>query len=573
VKLIFNIPVNAYLTALVMLIVSATIIQPVQAQSKEAASHETVQKLFTTADELRYSDPEGAKKIALQAAWLAELSNNKEDILKTQRLLSSIYWLTSQYDSALYTANEALMLSEQLNNAHEKATTLHTIGIIYRALGDPDRAVSQFFESLQIFENLEDKSGISRLFNSIGILFADQDDVDRAKDYYSRSLDISRQLGDLHGIARGLNNLALIENGEGSLERRKQYLAEALKINRQTGQKLWEGINYLNLGEVYLDEEKYDSAYHYYRLSLKHFEQLKNIPQMVSALLYLSEYYERSGDLEHSHVLARRAMHLADSTNVMRSKISAAHRLSQVNNLLGNEMKSLRYSVLSYQLQDSINKEESANRIRMIEMLNDYDRTLQAKKLEQQKRDATYLVIIITIVFMAILAVTIVLARMKINRKNAQMLKKDLESELDNKNKELTISVMSLMKKNEIITNIAKRLNKLNRDRDKEVILSDMRAIIKDLKRSSENEIWEDFDRRFREVHSGFYQQLTKQYPNLTPNELKLCAFMRMNLSSKEISELTGQRVPSIDIARSRLRKKLGIAHSEVNLTNFLSQF
>ncbi len=573
VKLVSNISVSEILSVIVFLVVSFATLQPAVADNTAANRAAMVQELFMQADQLRYSDPQAAKEIALQAAWLAKLTRNKEDILRTQRLLSGVYWLTSQYDSALYAANEALVLSEQLNNAYERATTLHTMGIIYRALGDPDRAVKLFFESLQIFEELDDKSGISRSFNSIGILFADQDDLDRARDYYTQSLKISRELGDFAGIARGLNNLAVLEKDEGKIEVRKQYLFEAAKINRQIGQKLWEGINYHNLGEAYLDAALHDSAFHFFRLALQHFEQLKNIPQMVSALLDLSIYYEALDDMTQSNIAAQRAMHLADSADVMRSKIQAARRLSEVNKLIGDELNSLRYSLLSYQLQDSINKEESTNRIRLNEMLNEYDRALQAKKLEQQKKDAAYLIIIITIVFLAILAVFIMLARMKLNRKNALLLKKDLEAELESKNKELTISVMSLMKKNETITNIAKRLNKLHRDQDKEDILSDMRSIIKDFKRSSENEIWDDFDRRFREVHNDFYQQLTKQFPNLSPNELKLCAFMRMNLSSKEISELTGQRVPSIDIARSRLRKKLGIAHSEVNLANFLSQF
>jgi DNA-binding CsgD family transcriptional regulator len=62
------------------------------------------------------------------------------------------------------------------------------------------------------------------------------------------------------------------------------------------------------------------------------------------------------------------------------------------------------------------------------------------------------------------------------------------------------------------------------------------------------------------------------KYPDLTQSELKLCAFLRLNMSTKEISELTGQRILTIDHARYRLRKKLGISNSEINLVTFLSQ-
>jgi DNA-binding CsgD family transcriptional regulator len=74
------------------------------------------------------------------------------------------------------------------------------------------------------------------------------------------------------------------------------------------------------------------------------------------------------------------------------------------------------------------------------------------------------------------------------------------------------------------------------------------------------------------EVHAGFYEKLLKAYPDLSQNELKLCAFLRLNMSTKDIAELTGQQLPSIDKARYRLRKKLGLASSETNLVTFLSQ-
>ena len=67
-----------------------------------------------------------------------------------------------------------------------------------------------------------------------------------------------------------------------------------------------------------------------------------------------------------------------------------------------------------------------------------------------------------------------------------------------------------------------------------------------------------------------FYKALNKKFPDLTNNERKLCAFLRLNMSTKEISAITFQSVHSITIARSRLRKKLNITHSDISLTDFL---
>jgi len=73
-------------------------------------------------------------------------------------------------------------------------------------------------------------------------------------------------------------------------------------------------------------------------------------------------------------------------------------------------------------------------------------------------------------------------------------------------------------------------------------------------------------------VHKDFYDALLRRFPELTPSELKLCAFLKLNMTTKEISELTGQRLNTLENARYRLRQKLGITNSEANLVTFLAQ-
>jgi DNA-binding CsgD family transcriptional regulator len=71
-------------------------------------------------------------------------------------------------------------------------------------------------------------------------------------------------------------------------------------------------------------------------------------------------------------------------------------------------------------------------------------------------------------------------------------------------------------------------------------------------------------------VHIEFYEKLQSKFPDLTTNERKLCAFLRLNMTTKEISAITNQSLNSIEMARHRLRKKLNIDNSQVNLTTFL---
>jgi DNA-binding NarL/FixJ family response regulator len=148
--------------------------------------------------------------------------------------------------------------------------------------------------------------------------------------------------------------------------------------------------------------------------------------------------------------------------------------------------------------------------------------------------------------------------------------KKLLETFLEDKEKQLANDVLYQIKKNEIIKEVVSKLlhqTKQSTGINKEVVKE---AII-NLGRTTEENVWSEFEIRFKKVHSNFYDNLQLKFPDLTRNERRLCAFLRLNMSSKEISAISGQSSKTIDVARYRLRKKLGIANDEKGLIAFLN--
>ena len=97
-----------------------------------------------------------------------------------------------------------------------------------------------------------------------------------------------------------------------------------------------------------------------------------------------------------------------------------------------------------------------------------------------------------------------------------------------------------------------------------------MQSIIIDLQNVMDKEVWEEFEFRFQQVHRSFYENLQSRFPELSPAEIKLAAFLRLNMTTKDIASITGQSVKSLEVARARLRKKLGITNQDINLVNFL---
>jgi DNA-binding CsgD family transcriptional regulator len=150
--------------------------------------------------------------------------------------------------------------------------------------------------------------------------------------------------------------------------------------------------------------------------------------------------------------------------------------------------------------------------------------------------------------------------------------KKNLSDQLDFKKKELVLHVMNVIKKNQLLSDLTEKLVQIESESSSADSKETIKKIARELKKSDDEDLWQELSLRFKEVDSEFYHRLSSKFPSLTPNELRICAFLRMNMSSKEIAGLTGQQISSLDTARYRLRQKLGIANSEFNLVSFLSQ-
>lgn len=145
-----------------------------------------------------------------------------------------------------------------------------------------------------------------------------------------------------------------------------------------------------------------------------------------------------------------------------------------------------------------------------------------------------------------------------------------LEVEINFKNSELASSAMHLVKKGELLTKIKAELSHVMKSMDNQQAANELKKMIKTLSEDDQmDQEWENFTKHFDKVHSDFVVSLKEKHPSITGNEIKLCAYLRMNLSTKEIAQLMNISVRGVEISRYRLRKKLGIA-SEVSLFDYL---
>lgn len=140
-----------------------------------------------------------------------------------------------------------------------------------------------------------------------------------------------------------------------------------------------------------------------------------------------------------------------------------------------------------------------------------------------------------------------------------------LEQDFESKNRELAVSTMNLIKKNELLSMIKDDLKKTSEGNERSV-----KSVISTINKNiNEDDTWDMFKEAFNNADKDFLKKVKKAHPLLTPNDLRLCAYLRLNLSSKEIAPLLNISVRSVEIKRYRLRKKMELSH-ELGLVEYI---
>lgn len=157
------------------------------------------------------------------------------------------------------------------------------------------------------------------------------------------------------------------------------------------------------------------------------------------------------------------------------------------------------------------------------------------------------------------------------NEKELIALQNDkLASEVHLKNKELATITMHMVNRGKLVLRIREELSLLLKKNGPANTANDFKPVLRLLEEAEKgNKDWEQFAAHFDEVHNNFLSAIKKKYPVLSPTDLKLCAYLKLNLSSKEIAQLMNISVKGVEIGRYRLRKKLQL-ETEVNLFDFL---
>lgn len=544
--------------------------------------------------------------------YSARLQSNESDTnsvttkvrfyLKTSALIGS-----RNVDSSLYFAEKAKRYTDEIESDTLKASIYIQLAEVYTNLGNYPQAIDYCFKAKSLYDDAAttDEKGIQLSKNQInlsvriGVAYFHQRNYDQALNYYQEALKALESMisadksVDLKTIKiKVINNIAGVYIQKSEFDRALEYYKTAIELNSNPQNIVMQGSLTNNIGICYLERKEFGLAIHYFEESLAIRTKLGDKRGVAQCYNNIGKNYVYLGKFNDAKTYFNRALTIGREINNKESQLISLQSLSSVYDTLGDFKLALNAFKEFKTLSDSVYTIESAKRIEQLEQeykfekqQKIFDLELARQAAEKQRLEFVYLIVGLALFFLLLTALLIVflqksklrnsiLAKEKVEleHKHLSLEKRQLNEQLEYKERELATNALYLLKKNELLTNISEKLiqSKSIFKNENQKIIQD---IVNELKSNQDHDIWEEFEAHFTHVHKDFYVRLMASFPGLTSNERKLCAFLKLNMSTKDISAITFQSVNSITVARSRLRKKLNIEGEDIQLVDFLMQF
>ena len=533
-------------------------------------------------------DQDSATWYALLAADLSNEIGYKKGMAVSQLRLGKIQEKRQNFDDALRLYQMTIHLYGQIGKDEEYLSALNYAGIIYEMRHDYDQALEYYLLGLAEAESIDNKLYRAFFHNNASFIYKHIGNRELELKNYKKAASLFQELGQDYYYSYSLVNIGSYYVNAEAYDSAKIYLRAAEGLMQSDSNYYGLANLYINLGELLFQQDKLHDALDKFNKSLDYARLIdsgsldrKNRIAVAHLLLgntYLKmeNYTSAIQNFRISYTLAKRYRALMELQEVCFGLFNSFLNLSQQDS-------ALHYLELYHAYNDSLQRELYNEKIDQLdyEFKLENERTSMAKEkaiLLAEKRRDQLLYTIVTIILLLLATGGILigyLQKMKLQKSeliksNLQLEKESMASNLEKKNRELTTNVLYLLKKNEYITVITHKLRDLSEGVDRQ-----QKKIIIDLVREMENSIlrdaWSEFELRFNDVHQEFYRKLNEKHPGLSPNELRLSAFLRLNMSSKEIASISFQSVQSLKVARYRLRRKLNLSRGE-NLVTYLSQ-
>ncbi len=460
--------------------------------------------------------------------------------------------------------------------------------------GDYVQAIEMAKQAIELSKQTGNKRRMATCNLTIGTILLDRRDVDNAMNYFKESLALAREIDCKVSIANTLTSFSNAYKAKGSLDSSLIFSREALNIYSDLkNDRLIASSEHL-VGATLIQLGRYAEAERSLQHAVSIFKKLDEETGVIITNMSIADAMNKQGKPE--------GIDLANLTLQEALKIDSPNLLSTVYNKLSaiyafnhDYEKAFEYQTKHKTIEDSLftsEKERIMTEMEAIFQAEKRDSQIQYLTIKNKTQRKNNILLGILIVFFAAgMVLLLFLFKIKSTAFNRQQKlleqekiihaqekqiavkeKQLLSEQLESKNRELASKALEMLRYNDAISSIINKLETLSASlNNNQEVEKPIKDIIHQLETHTKQNIWNEFEKIFKNIHSGFYDKLLSICPELSSTEIKIAALLKLNLTTKEIAAITFKSEGGIKTTRYRLRKKLGLSGDD-KLVPFLMQ-
>jgi len=501
--------------------------------------------------------------ILVLVSIISYANHSNADSLSYYNNLAYRYYSNDSSDNAIIAIHKALYYSDTTNNKKRMGHLYGLKGYILLSQGAAARALRSFAKTKNIGIEINNNSLIVAGYHGLGKTYIAIKEYDKAKKDLELGLKYASENNFIGAEAIFYNALGILEDSRGNTAKAISNFEEFLRISKERDDTLSEIYAYVNLGEIYLIIDLLDSAHHYIQLADNLNKYVQNNQAKASIFGNYGGLAYKKQNYEKSIALINKSLKISFDNNFSEFITDNYYSLIENYKALHNIDKAMEiYDSLDH-YKDSIHNINDARKYAAIHSQNSIDEKEAQAKLWEQRFKNRNIILILSIALTVVFIVLLIILYKVYNSNRIQFRndRKNFSDTIDEKNRELVTRIITESQHSSFMESINQSINEISKHKSIDEVKNSLHSLKSNIAVKEQiNNNWDSFKIQFKQVHPNFFNSLVQKQANLTQNELRMCAYIKMNMSTKEIANILNISDRSIQTNRYRLKKKLNLS-------------
>ncbi len=560
---------------------------------------DSVAEIYYLTGQIYYKNNEldSAAAALKKSADIASNNENNKIIAKTYYILGNISYYKNDFFKSLETLNKALLYANKTSDSILIADILIDKAYTFDVITKRDSALQMLEKATEISNKTGYTEGVGKAEIASGNIYYGINDFDKAYIHYENALNAAIISNNLYGKATSYKNIAAIQLEKNEYELAVKYLKLSEKEYQKMNYTLALSNVYNDFAIIYSKKNNKDSCYYYLKKSLDISKELGTEENIAISYNVYANALSNFGKYKLSNLYLDSCIRIADKIK-FGLMLQKSYKTYSDNLFAQKRFKeAFRHFKKYNKVKDSLLTEEFQNRLAQFEIK--YQTTQKEKEILELKNKelinkANKRFLILFIIFLAIIFVLIIIRIQTKRKKDSEIQKqkillhqkekelisaklkqkeieeKKLKTEIEFKTKQLATHALNMMQKNKLLQELTEHISIQSKKMSAEG-KQELHSVKKQLEAGlNVDKDWDLFKIYFEQINESFFDKLKKINSELTNNDFRLCALIKLNLSLKETASVLNISPDSAKNARYRLKKKLKLEGTQ-NLSSFIN--